>query len=249
VIPAIFSQADTGGRTIPNELTIPQFAQLALGKTENPLHLGDILSAYNEKVMFLKSTMTNLSKAQAFMFVTMLSRPDVANLLGNTPSAVQYSISQFRTSIQAGYATYWTQWANLWLSGSQASGDADSVPPYGTLASVLKSVGASIFYLSPEVSLPSNIPNLGPGTMPPWTVIGIVGTFAGLANLNGLMMPFWPGGANGWSAQDWDTIESFASGGNDLLLAPAQEIPAIWRAAQGQVNNLPYANMMLLKGS
>jgi hypothetical protein len=239
---------------MPKELTISQFAQIALGKTENPLHLGDLLSAYNEKVMFLKSTMSNLSNAQAFMFVTMLSRPDVTNTWGNTASAAQNSISQFRTSIQSGYATYWSQWASLWLSGNQASGGVNSVPPYGTLASILKSVGASIFYLSPQVSLPS-IPNLvgpgiteAPGVMQPWTVIGIVGTFAGLANLNGQMIPFWPGGSNGWSTQDWDTITTFASGGNDLLLAPAELIPSIWLAVQGQVNNLPYANMMLLKG-
>ena len=240
---------------MPNDLTIRQFAQIVLGKTENPLHLGDVLSAYKENVMFLKSTITNLSNAEAFMFVTMLSQPDVANLFGNTPSDVQYSISQFRASIEAGDATYWTLWANMWLSGSQASGYANSVPPYGTLASVLKSVGASIFYLSPQVSLPS-IPNLGgpgltqgPGTMPPWTVIGIVGTFAGLANLSAQIIPLWPGGSNGWSAQDWDTITAFASGGNDLLLAPAQLIPAIWQAVQGQVNNLPYSNMILLKGN
>lgn len=240
---------------MPKGLTIAQFAQIAIGKTENPLHLGDLLSAYNEKVMFLKGTIRNLSNAQAFMFVTMLSRPDVTSAFGNTPSAVQYSLSQFRSSIEAGYATYWSQWASLWLSGNQAAGGVDSVSPYGTLASVLKSADASIFYLSPQVSLPA-IPNLvkpgftaAPGIMQPWTVIGIVGTFAGLANLNGQMIPFWPGGENGWSAQDWDTITTFASGGNDLLLAPAELIPAIWLAVQGQVNNLPYANMMLLKGS
>jgi len=240
---------------MPNDLTIRQFAQIVLGKTENPLHLGDILSAYRESVMSLKSTMGKLSNAQTFMFVTMLSQPDVTNAFGYTPSEVQNSISQFRTSIEAGDGTFWTQWASLWLSGNQASGGANSVPPYGTLASVLKSVGASIFYLSPQVSLPS-IPNLGgpgltqgPGTMPPWTVIGIVGTFAGLANLSAQIIPFWPGGSNGWSAQDWDTITAFASGGNDLLLAPAQLIPAIWQAAQGQVDNLPYSDMILLKGS
>jgi hypothetical protein len=63
------------------ELTIRQFAQIVLGKTETPLHLGDVLSANDEKVMMLKSTMANLSKAQAFMFVTMLTRADVANQL------------------------------------------------------------------------------------------------------------------------------------------------------------------------
>lgn len=240
---------------MPSDLTIRQFARIVLGKTESPLHLADILSAYKENVLFLKSTIANLSNAETFMFVTMLSRPDVANVFGDTPGPVQSNISQFRTSIEAGYATFWSQWASLWLSGSQASGDANSVPPYGTLASILKSVGASIFYLSPEVSLPS-IPNLdgpgvtqGPGTLQPWAIVGIVGTFAGLANLNAQIIPFWPGGSNGWSAQDWDTIAAFASSGNDLLLAPAQLIPAIWQAAQGQVNNLPYSNMILLKGN
>ena len=84
------------------------------------------------------------------------------------------------------------------------------------------------------------------GTMGAWAVIGIVGTFGGLANLNAQIIPFWPGD---WTAQDWKTITAYASGGNDMLLAPAQLIPAIWLATQGQVNNLPFANMILLPGS
>jgi hypothetical protein len=230
-------------------LSIKQFAQIVLGKTESPLHLGDLLKAYDEKIMMLKSTMDKLSKAQAFMFVTMLCRPGVANLLGSTPSNVQDGISQFRKSIEAKEAQYVYQWAGLWLSGNQAAGDWDLIPSYGTLASVLKSADASIFYLSPEASLPyppqSSGVTPGPGTMGAWTAIGIIGTFAGLANLNGQTMPFWP---FAWSDQDWSSFEKFASGGNDLLLAPAQLIPSMWLVLQGQTNNLPAANMMLLPG-
>jgi hypothetical protein len=231
---------------LAQDLTIRQFAQIVLGKTESPLHLGDVLAAYDSKLLMLKSTMRNLSEAQAFMFVTMLSRQDTTNLFGNNPSDVQEGISQMRTSIAAKSATYWSLWADAWLPASLASDVANYVPSYGILASILKSAEASIFYLSPQVPLPSAFSDLGPGTMPPWTAIGITGTFGGLANLNGQILPFWP---NNWTTQDWDTITKFASGGNDLLLAPAQLIPSIWLAAQGQVNNLPDANMILLPGS
>jgi hypothetical protein len=110
---------------------------------------------------------------------------------------------------------------------------------------VLKAVGASIFYLSPQTPLPGTSTAAVPPMMRPWTVIGIVGPFGALASLNAQILPFWPGN---WSAQDWDTITSFASSGNDLLLAPAQLIPSIWLAAQGPVSSLPFANMILLPG-
>lgn len=198
----------------------------------------------------LKSTMKNLSETQTFMFVVMLSRSVVIGTLGSSPGAVQGTISQFQQSLQKDIATWWSEWASMWLYGNSAKGYLDPVVQYETLASVLKSVGASIFYLSPQASLPS-IQNSdgvtpGPGTMGAWAVIGIVGTFGGLANLNAQIIPFWPGD---WTAQDWKTITAYASGGNDMLLAPAQLIPAIWLATQGQVNNLPFANMILLPGS
>jgi hypothetical protein len=234
-------------------LSIPQFAQLTLGKTEKPLHLKDILTAYQQNVLFLKSTMDNLSNAQAYLFVTMLCPADMMNLFGPTAADYASSMAQFRASIQAGYALYWTEWAQLWLSGSQASGSGNSLPAYERLASILKSAGASIFYLSPAASLPSApTPSgdvLAPGVLQPWAVIGIVGSVGALANLSAQTLPFWPGGANGWSAQDWQTMTAFASGSSGLLLVPAQLMPAIWQAAQGQVNNLPYAQMILLQGS
>lgn len=233
-----------------NDLTIRQFAQLVLGKVETPLHLGDFLTAYKSKFMALGPTMAELSKSQAFMFVAMISRGSVMNFFGSTPSQVQYSIAQMKTALAAveGDAPYWTGWASCWLSGNQAAGAGNSEPGYATLVSKLKSVGASIFYLSPPTQLPSYDPDLGPGTMQAWSVIGILGTFGALANLDAKILPFWPGGANGWNADDWQTISDFANGGDALLLAPAQLIPAIWLAAQGQVTNLPYANMILLSG-
>lgn len=230
-------------------LSIAQFAQITLGKTEKPLHLADVLKVNKQSVMSLKGSIENLSRTETFVFVAMLCREDLVNLWGNTPAEVASSISTFRSGFAHDYALGWTQWAQAWLSGNQAAGDGNSLPSYTTLYSILKAAGASIFYLSPQGSLPSNIPNLGPGTMPPWTVVGINGTFASLANLGGQILPFWPGGANGWTDADWNAVTAFASGGNDLLIAPAELLPAMWLASQGLVNNLPYGNMILLSGS
>ena len=98
----------------------------------------------------LKSTMKNLSETQTFMFVVMLSRSVVIGTLGSSPGAVQGTISQFQQSLQKDIATWWSEWASMWLYGNSAKGYLDPVVQYETLASVLKSVGASIFYLSPK---------------------------------------------------------------------------------------------------
>jgi hypothetical protein len=222
------------------DLTIAQFAQIALGKAEKPFHLGDLLGVYKEKVLPLKSTMAKLSKAQTFMFVVMLSRVNAQNVLGTTPSDVQSVISQGRSSIEAGQGgDFWAYWARAWLAGTQNMAVPGTVTPYQTLAARLKSVDASIFYLSPAIAFNQQ------WSTAPWVVIGILGTFGGLANLNAQFVPFWPGG---WSDQDWTTITNFANSNDDLLLAPAELVPALGTAAQGQINNLPYADMLLLPG-
>ena len=224
------------------ELTIRQFAQIVLGKTETPLHLGDILSANDEKVMMLKSTMANLSKAQAFMFVTMLCPADVVNILGTTPS----DVSRFRASLAENDWGTFADWVGAWLNGNIS-------PPasYGTLNSVLKGIGASIFYLSPRIAV-TPVTIVGQGfteqgltSIQPWTVIGIVGPFGALANLSSQILPFWPGD---WADQDWDALTTFASSGNALLLAPAELIPSILLAAQVSVKSVPFANMIFLPG-
>lgn len=230
-------------------LTIRQFADLLLGKDENPLHLGDLLTEAKRSVLPIRNSLEKLSRAQTFLYVTLITRANLANLLGFTPSNIQNAVGQIRASLQRDESTYWISWAQAWLSGGQQA-QGPAVPQgYATLYNRLQSVGASIFYLSPAVSLPSNDPDLGPGTLPGWSVIGIAGPFGGLANLGGQILPFWLGGANGWTDDDWNTIAGFAGSGDDLLLAPAQLIPAIWQAAQGNVNGLPYTNMLLLSGS
>jgi hypothetical protein len=230
---------------LATDLTISQFAQIVLGKTETPLHLADVLTAYGQKVMPLKSTMRNLSKAQTYMFVTMVSRGDGTNLWGDTPNIVEFTLSQWKSEIDNGTLARWVE-LFLWGEPNPDLPDARD-PSYVKLASVLKSVDASIFYLSPPTPLPiiNAMTNNNP-TLSSRTVIGIAGSFAGLANLNAQIIPFWP---TGWSDQDWATITSFASSGDDLLLAPAQYIPVMWQMFNGVLADLPSANMILLSGS
>lgn len=238
------------------QLSVSQFAQIALGTTAYPLHLGNLLKIYNQTILPLGGTLTNLSEAQAFMFVMMLSRLGGMLSIGSTPSAVQSTFSRLRSSVETGESEYWSNgwsfWASSWLNAWSPS--AWTTQAFAQLAKLLEPVDGGIFYLSPETSV--TLPNpTSPGatvvnTQQAWTVIGIVATFGGLANLGGQILPFWP---NTWSDEQWSSVQNVFTSDNAILLAPAQIVPALWQAETAttwaQVNALPAMNMFLFSGS
>jgi hypothetical protein len=200
------------------QLSVKQFAILALGQSTPPWHLSALLTRYNQKFLALKNTIANLSTKKAVIYVAIATAANVAS----TVAAMESEDGGTNTSENE------NSWGNLWSDTTPvAKSDLE------TLQSILTPVGASIVYLSPYTILtPEQAPGdayaaAGEAYIPAWVTVGIGGTFAALASIAGQIFPFDPAK---WSADDWTALKGLTQG---IVVTNAG---ALWMAA-GMINS------------
>jgi len=183
------------------QLSLKQFAAIALGQTEPPWHLGQILKPYGQAFLDVRRSLANLSKTTAVLAVCVRSASAVAKALAeamNTP--VDTGGGQKGVLITSIWTQLWSSPTFVLKSDLQA------------LQSILSPIGAGIVYLSPATA-PSGMNQM---YVPAWVTVGIAGPIGGLASLNSQVLPFAPAE---WTADQWKTISGLKSG---VVLVDAQ---------------------------
>jgi hypothetical protein len=174
------------------QLTVKQFAIIALGQVQPPWHLANLLEVYNQKFISLRSTISNLSATQAVVYCAMRTAASVA-------ACVLRAINGSAGGSQADLLELMnTQWDQLWTDITPASKNDLEV-----FEAILTPVGASIVYLSPGTQLGG-----GP-FIPAWVTIGFTGSFAALASLPAQTLSFTP---DNWTSNDWNILKNLSSG-------------------------------------
>jgi len=221
------------------QLTVKQFATIALGQTAPPWHFSDLLKVYNQKILHLRPTLSGLSSTKAVLFFCMRSATSVA-------AAVSQVLD---TPAESGGGTggvdYMTNvWNQLWSAATFVlKTDLEM------LESILSPVGASIVYLSPAVSVPAPVGDYEELYVPAWVTVGLSGSFAGLASLNAQVLPFPPAK---WSADQWKMLGSLKNA--VVLVGPGGDFTSSAVDSGGTYldpSDKPgpaIANMMILSG-
>jgi hypothetical protein len=178
------------------QLTVKQFAMLALARSSPPWHLGNLLKTYKQDFLPLKSTIADLSSTQVVQFVALRMASVIA------PVASPPIFSEGGTNLE-------NLWIDIWSSSAVQKSDIE------TFESILKPVGASIVYLSPYIKLPPDPSSsdsylqAGYGYIPAWVTVGFAGTFGGLASLQSEVFPFQP---SQWTSDQQKTIAGLTNG-------------------------------------
>jgi hypothetical protein len=158
------------------QLTLKQFAILALGQSTPPWHLGDLLKCYKQYRMSLRQSVAALSGATTVIFAA-LSSYDFEDLLISWV-ANESGPSEIPGVTDAEQAAEWdNDWA-VWASHfSDFTQTLYNNPPDHVvkLANILAPIGGSIAYLNEY-----------------YTTVGIAATFGALANLNTAVIPGTP---------------------------------------------------------
>ena|ERR1700733_5986309 len=225
------------------QLTVKQFAALALGQANPPWQLTKLLNKFDQKFLDLKPTIANLSSRQAVCYVNVRAVATVATLFSGSSEDV--------------HADMPGNWSNLWSSQVPIQkSDLEA------LEAVLTPIGASIVYLSPYYILPRNPSSSDPyiaagdAYIPPWVIVGFAGSYGALASIPAQSFPFQP---NDWSQNDWSTLAALKTG---AVIIPAgasnTAFPMVTRLGVGGVpydvpiNEAPMGpmpkNMIVLTG-
>jgi hypothetical protein len=202
---------------MPPQLTVKQFAAITLGQAAPPWHLGRLLQIYGDNFISVKSLISSLSSSTTVMFVVMLPATKVSQFA-----------SAFAQAVAGGSPE--TAWTYMWCYEARYLADLKA------FNQLLSTVGASIVYLSPQQVVKSGHLEVA---CPAWTVIGIAGTYAGLANLSVQQMPWYPG----WSAADLQILTKLTSG--FALVATSGLNPNADPYAEYLTSFLPYPGPMV----
>jgi hypothetical protein len=172
------------------QLTVKQFAMLALNQPDPPWHLGKLLQIYNTDYMPLKPSIANLSSSQAIIYVSIRSAKTLAGAFP-LPDPGETQAQQDVGSIHF--------WPFTWF-GSPDKSDLEE------FNKVLAPAGASIVYLSPaQNTQPYDLTPL----IPAWVVVGFAGSFGGLASLPAQKLSFDP---HNWSSAEMATVRGLTEG-------------------------------------
>ena len=177
------------------QLSVKQFAILMLGQETGPWHLGRILKVYGHKFVSIRATLEALAKTPVTMFVGMRTGEAVAKFVQTIYASPAW---QYGGVDGAPLAAWWQE---FWSDNTENYPYAvASRANFLEFQKILDSVGASISYLNPPITLEQDGDS---ATIPAWTIIGITGTVRSLASLNATAVPFEP---SKWSAAQWETL-------------------------------------------
>lgn len=159
------------------QLTVKQFAVLALGQASPPWHLGNLLKGSGRQSFSLRDSISALSAAQAVVYVRV---GDFGRFLQSWIKAVDGDFE----GLPAGStpAEIWGNYLQQTLSvGGPPVGTNDPVGTLVKLSNILSGVGGSVVYVNED-----------------YTTVGIAATFVALANSNAAAVPVTPPSTVAW---------------------------------------------------
>jgi hypothetical protein len=151
------------------QLSVKQFAALALNQHDAPWRLSDVLKVYGKKAMPLSSAIATLSNTPVVLFISVRG----SGLSNVTISAYNYITDPYGGSGSGEtLGSFLTAAPSIWeKTWSPAGAEPDDL---SALAGIMGPAGISIVYLDDS------------------DTVGICGTFGQLANIPATIFPFQP---------------------------------------------------------